>query len=56
MPTTRILCAGQIVLPQSPPQGSPGVRGKMSVIKKGGALEKRGEISDYIGRGKEKLK
>ena len=32
--------AGQIVLPPSPsPQGSPGVKGKMCVIKKGRALE-----------------
>ena len=33
------LCAGQIVLLPSPPQGSPGVRGKICVIIKGGALE-----------------
>ena len=37
---------------QAPPQGSPGVRGKMRVIKKGGTLE----LSDYIGQGKEKIK
>ena len=34
------LCAGQIVLPPSPP-GSPGVRENMRLIKKGGTLEKR---------------
>ena len=34
------LCAGQIVLPQSP-RGSPGVRRKMCVINKGEELEKR---------------
>ena len=32
------LCAGQIVLTH-PPRGSPGVRGKMCVIKKGWVLE-----------------
>ena len=46
-----LLCAGQIVLPPSPP-GSPGVRENMRVIKKGGALEKKGDFGDYIGRGK----
>ena len=38
----KILCAGQIVLPispPSPPRGSLGVRGKMGVITKGVALE-----------------
>ena len=35
------LCAGQIVLPP-PPRGSPGVRGKICVIKKGGALQNEG--------------
>ena len=45
------LCAGQIVLPPSP-SGSPGVRENMCVIKKGGALEKKGDFGDYIGRGK----
>ena len=34
------LCAGQIVLPPSPPRGSLGVRRKMCVLNKGGALEK----------------
>ena len=33
-----MLCAGQIVLPPTP-LGQPGVRGKICVIKKGGALE-----------------
>ena len=37
------LMLGQIVLPPSPPRGSPGVRGKMCVIKKGGALEKKSD-------------
>ena len=46
------LCAGQIVLLPSPPPGSPGVRENMRGIKKGGALKKRGNFGDYIGRGK----
>ena len=41
-----LLCASQIILPLSHP-GSLGVRGKMCVIKKGGALEKR-VISEII--------
>ena len=35
-----------------PPHGSPRVRENMRVIKKGGALEKKGDFGDYIGRGK----
>ena len=35
----RNLCAGQIVLPPSPPPGCPGVKAKNGVIKKGGATK-----------------
>ena len=39
------LCAGKLFCPHYPhppnPGGSPGVRGKMCVMKKGGALKKR---------------
>ena len=38
------------------PRGSPGVRGKTRLIKKGGAIRKKGETSDYIGRDKGKIK
>ena len=45
----------KLFCPHPPSRGSPGVRGKMLVIKKGGSLEK-GKISDYKGRGKENIK
>ena len=34
-----VQCTSQIVLPPSPTRGSPGVRGNVCAIKKGGALE-----------------
>ena len=39
----------------APRSSSPGVRGKMCVIKKAGH-SKKGDFCDYIGRGKEKMK
>ena len=47
----RLLSASHISLPPSP-QGSPGVWGKMCVIKKGGALEnevKKGGVLENEG-------
>ena len=43
------LCAGQIVLPPSP-SGSLGVRRKICVIKKGGALENEVKIGQGTGK------
>ena len=49
------LSAAQIVLPLSPPGQHRGQR-KNVCEKKGRGTRKKGEISDYIGRGKKKIK
>ena len=49
-----VLCVGQTALPPSPPPGSPGVREKMRVIKKGGALEKRVKLVIIKGGARKK--
>ena len=54
-PPNILLCAGQIVLPQFPP-GQPRGQRKNVCDKKGRGTLKKGEISDYIGRDKEKIK
>ena len=48
------LCAGQIVLPPSLPGQPRGQRKNVCDKKRGGGTRKKGEISDYVGRGKEK--
>ena len=53
VPSISDLCAGQIVLPPSP-HGQPRGQKKNVCDKKGQGTRKKGEISDYLGRGKEK--
>ena len=53
---TSALCAGQIVLPPFPPSGQPQGQRKNVCDKKRWGSRKKGEISDYIGQGKEKIK
>ena len=46
-----LLCAGQIVLPPSPP-GQPRGQRKYLCDKKGRGTRKKGDFGDYIGLGK----
>ena len=48
------LCDGQIILSQSRP-GQPQDQRKNACDKKGRGTRKKGEISDHIGRGEEKI-